>query len=74
MTEVGDGFARLSTKKKDLTTGRLLDEREERDLPLSLTIWCAGKCPFCILRNEARIVVSLRYSISTHIDISCIFP
>ena len=45
VTEVGDGFARLSTKKKDPATGELLDEREEKVLPLGLTVWCAGTAP-----------------------------
>ena len=39
--ELGDGFARLSTKK----VGGLLDEREERILPLGLAVWCAGTAP-----------------------------
>lgn len=45
VTEVGDGFARLATKKTDPTTGKLLDEREETVLPLGLTVWCAGTAP-----------------------------
>mmetsp|Transcript_19616 Transcript_19616/g.43666 ORF Transcript_19616/g.43666 Transcript_19616/m.43666 type:complete len:690 (-) Transcript_19616:119-2188(-) len=46
VTEVGDGFARLSTKKKDPTTGELRsDQREETMLPLGLTVWCAGTAP-----------------------------
>eukprot|EP00804_Cyclotella_cryptica_P001218 CCRYP_012727-RA/>CCRYP_012727-RA protein AED:0.05 eAED:0.05 QI:677/1/1/1/0.66/0.5/4/195/676 len=43
--ELGDGFARLSSKKVDPTTGIILEEREESILPLGLAVWCAGTAP-----------------------------
>jgi NADH dehydrogenase len=44
VTEVGDGFAKLSTKVLDETTGEEIG-REESTLPLGLTVWCAGVAP-----------------------------
>jgi NADH dehydrogenase FAD-containing subunit len=44
VTEVGDGFAKLSTKILDETTGEEIG-REETTLPLGLTVWCAGVAP-----------------------------
>lgn len=43
--ELGDGFARLSTKMVDPVTGESLDEIEESILPLGLAVWCAGTAP-----------------------------
>jgi NADH dehydrogenase FAD-containing subunit len=43
--ELGDGFARISTKKVDPETGSLSEEREESILPLGLAVWCAGTAP-----------------------------
>jgi len=44
VTEVGDGYAKLSTKKKDSVTGKEI-EREESILPVGLSVWCAGTAP-----------------------------
>jgi NADH dehydrogenase FAD-containing subunit len=45
VTEVGDGYARLSTKVVDSVTGRPTEEREDSVLPVGLTVWCAGTAP-----------------------------
>jgi len=42
--EVGDGYAKLSTKKKDSVTGKE-SKREESKLPVGLSVWCAGTAP-----------------------------
>eukprot|EP00980_Cylindrotheca_fusiformis_P012854 scaffold3170_cov128-Cylindrotheca_fusiformis.AAC.14 len=44
VTEVGDGFAKLSTKILDEETGEVV-RREEFTMPLGLTVWCAGVAP-----------------------------
>ena len=46
--ELGEGFARLSTKKVDSGTP---DEREESILPLGLAVWCAGTAPVAFVSN-----------------------
>jgi NADH dehydrogenase len=43
--ELGDGFARINTKKVDSETGKLLDELEESVIPIGLAVWCAGTAP-----------------------------
>jgi len=45
VTEVGDDFARLSSKVIDSETGEVTEEREETILPVGLTVWCAGTAP-----------------------------
>ena len=44
VTEVGDGFAKLSTKKIDEATGEETG-RDESTLPVGLSVWCAGTAP-----------------------------
>ncbi|KAL7554182.1 hypothetical protein ACHAWF_017584 [Thalassiosira exigua] len=44
VTEMGDGFAKLSTKKFNETTGEEIG-REESTLPVGLSVWCAGTAP-----------------------------
>lgn len=44
VTQVGDGFANLSTKVLNETTGEEIG-REEFTLPVGLTVWCAGVAP-----------------------------
>lgn len=44
VTEVGDGFVRLSTKKFDEVTGEEIG-REESTLKTGLSVWCAGTAP-----------------------------
>jgi NADH dehydrogenase FAD-containing subunit len=44
VTEVGDGFAKLSTKMIDEETGEVTG-RDEFTLPTGLTVWCAGTAP-----------------------------
>jgi NADH dehydrogenase FAD-containing subunit len=51
ITEVGDGYARLSTKVFDPITGRLTDEREDSVLPVGLTVWCAGTAPVPFVKD-----------------------
>jgi NADH dehydrogenase FAD-containing subunit len=45
VSELGEGFARLSTRKVDPATDELLEEREESVLPIGLSVWCAGTSP-----------------------------
>jgi len=49
--ELGDGFARIKTKRVDLETGNSLDETEESILPLGLAVWCAGTAPVQFVSN-----------------------
>eukprot|EP00980_Cylindrotheca_fusiformis_P012850 scaffold3170_cov128-Cylindrotheca_fusiformis.AAC.10 len=44
VNEVGDGFAKLSTKILDEQTGEVIG-REETTLSIGLTVWCAGVAP-----------------------------
>lgn len=44
VTEIGDGFAKLSTKKFDDATGDEIG-REETTLETGLSVWCAGTAP-----------------------------
>jgi len=44
VTEVGDGFAKLSKKIFDEETGEVIGN-EESKLPTGLTVWCAGTKP-----------------------------
>jgi NADH dehydrogenase/NADH:ubiquinone reductase (non-electrogenic) len=43
VTEIGNGFATLSTKTVDDTGYEI--GREESTLPLGLSVWCAGTAP-----------------------------
>jgi len=61
VNEVTSKSATLSVKKFDPVTGELLKERDEFDIPIGLSVWCAGTAPanFCqkLLENlpeEAR--------------------
>jgi NADH dehydrogenase FAD-containing subunit len=43
VTELKDGYAKLSTKKFDKETGE--KGRVESELPIGLSVWCAGTAP-----------------------------
>jgi NADH dehydrogenase FAD-containing subunit len=43
-TEVGDGFAKLSTKIIDEDTGKVVG-RDDYTMDVGLTVWCAGTAP-----------------------------
>lgn len=44
VNEVGDGFANLVTKRFDPITGQVVG-LDEINLPLGITVWCAGTAP-----------------------------
>lgn len=49
VTEVTDQSASLSMKQFDETTGEALAERKDVEVPIGLSVWCAGTAPakFC---------------------------
>jgi len=56
VTELGDdvgrnGFAKLSTKVVDPITGDFTGEREEKVIPVGLSVWCAGTAPAPFVEN-----------------------